>query len=41
MKTEGRWMKEIWKRREGIEKKRVGDRKNVNLWSCIFVCNQD
>jgi hypothetical protein len=33
------WMKEIWKRRERIEKERVGDRKNVNFWNCIFVCN--
>jgi hypothetical protein len=34
-----RWMKEIWKRRERIEKERGGDsKKNVNFWNCIIKC---
>jgi hypothetical protein len=34
-----RWMKEIWKRRERIEKKGVRDRiKNYFFWELLFLC---
>jgi hypothetical protein len=34
-----RWMKEIWKRRERIEKKGVRDRiKNFFFWELLFLC---
>jgi hypothetical protein len=40
------WMKEIWKRRERVEKKGVGDtNKNIIFWKCGFyvflLCNQE
>jgi tRNA A37 N6-isopentenylltransferase MiaA len=38
-----RWMKEIWRRSEKIEKERSGGQeKKVNFWNCYFyVCNQE
>jgi hypothetical protein len=38
-----RWKKEIWKRRERIEKERDGDKKkNANFWNYYFyVCNKE
>jgi hypothetical protein len=34
-------MKEIWKRRERIEKEKGGDRKKLFLESYFYVCNQE
>jgi hypothetical protein len=33
-----RWMKEIWKRREMIEKKKVGYRKKKLIFAIAFLC---
>jgi hypothetical protein len=36
-----RWMKEIWKWRERIEKEKGGDTKNIFLEPYFYVCNQE